>query len=197
MTNTLITSTKNTTFEEVFNFLTYESSSTRIKCLHVTDVSSTRSDKSIAPALSFKGIRVISYPNLTMMARRIVENFPDEIEIKVKGYVDETGHSQITTVLPEAYQRFVHGKESIDFCSDGSIKVSLKYHIIPSTEEGFLGNIKNKAYNSMTASMESFFTDLYHEKRKVCFNAAPIAKIQNLEDLKKQITEYKIKKSIV
>lgn len=189
MTNTLITSTKNTTFEEVFNFLTYESSSTRMKCLHVVSVSRTRSDKSIVPALSFKGVRVISYPNLTMMARRFIENFPDEIEIKVKGYVDETGHGQITTTLPEVYERFVHGKESIDFCADGSIKASLKYHIIPSTEEGFLGNIKNKAYNSMTASMESFFIDLYQEKRKACFNVTPIAKIQNLEDLKKQITE--------
>lgn len=191
MTNTLITSTKNTSFEEVFNFLTYESSSTRMKCFHVVPTTNVRQVQKVlqAPstALTFSGVRIISYPNLTMMARRFVQDFPDEIEIKVKGYIDETGHAQITTVLPEAYQKFVHGKESIDFCSNKTIKVSLRYYIVPSTEEGFLGSIKNKAYNGMTASMESFFTELYQEKRKACFNAKPVVKIQNIEELRKQL----------
>lgn len=191
MTNTLITSTKNTTFEEIFNFLTYESTSTRMKCLNITPCSTTKNGNPVS-ALSFSGIRVISYPHLTMLARRFVENFPDEIEIKVKGYVDETGHAQITTALPEIYQRFVFGKENIEFCSNGNIKVSLKYHIVPSSEEGFLGNIKNVAYNNMTSSMESYFIDLYQEKRKACFNTESLVKINDMRDLETHLKSKKL-----
>lgn len=169
-------STKNSIFQEVFSFLTYESSSTQMKSLQIVPTSK---------GFNFYGIRIISYPNLTMMARKFVENFPDEIEIKVKGYIDETGHARITTILPESYKKYASGVEIIDFYpkKEDNIKVSLKYNIVQADEEGIMGAFRNGVYNGMVEKLESYFIDLYKEKRKNCFNG-DVKEIKNLDELR-------------
>lgn len=184
MANIISLSTKNTVFEEVFNFLTYESSSTKIESLRL--FLKPEGDP-MNKGIGFSAIRIISYPNLTVMARNFVEGFPENIEIKVKGYIDETGHARITTSLPEIYQKYVYGKEVIDFYPDGRIKVSLKYHIVPANEEGIMGSFRNGVYNGMTEKIESYLIELYKEKRKNLFNNEVVNKIKDLEELKNRL----------
>lgn len=165
-------------FQEVYNMLTYRSTTSTLSKLTLTPITE-------AKKLYFIGERIVYIPFL----QKISSMFPEEIRLKIRGNIDSTGKAEILYELPEEYKDYVLGQERIrispnDNTGKASISVQLLYTIVESEGSGSIfDSIKNRAYSSMISAAESHVMLLYSSKRGMVFGQPCPHKIETIEDL--------------
>lgn len=171
--STLSFKTNNSPFEELHSLLTYRSSTSSVE-----KISFSKSDNLI----SYKGVLKCVVP----LADRL--GAPNEIDICINGFIKSDGTSETIITIPESYKEYIQAKEKIKISSNGDINVSLKYLIHCMNEEGIIGSMKSKAYNSVIKTVESHIMSLYTEKRKLCFCRNPKCDIKDLNTFLKHFS---------
>jgi hypothetical protein len=172
-TNSMVLKTSNSSYEELYNFLTYKTSSTSPKEI-VMNSSSTNGK------IYYSGYRTVNVP----FAEKI--GSPSEIDICVRGHIDTYGNSVTKFSTPEKYKKNVDAEETIHIFKDGTIRINLKYTVYSLEDTGsIMGSIKSRAYNSMLYTIESHIMSMYSTKRSLCFSKDPEYKIQTLDEFAK------------
>lgn len=168
-------SSNNTTFEEVYNLLRYQSSSTKMVNLTLTEITSQE-------RIYFTGERQVKVP----FADRLGSMAPEEIKISINGYIGRDNCAKISYNLPKEYSQYLVGQEEIKITPQDDkihIHLKLKYSVVESKEPmSMLETIKAKAYSSMVNTIESNFLTLYTSKRGIVFNRPCSESIKTLEE---------------
>lgn len=171
-TNTLSIRTANTPFEEIFNLLTFESSTTK----------TTKQIMSPSPdelgIYHYSAVLLVEVP----LAEKI--GIPSKIYIGLRGQIDSLGNSLTLISIPDQYKNYLEAIEIINITSNGNIKIDLKYIIKEMNDtSSILSTIKSNTYNNMVSSMKSHIMSLYETKRKICFCRESPCKINDIESL--------------
>lgn len=131
----------------------------------------------------FKCLKTMEYPMISELGKKVALSFPEKITFDFKGTMDSTGKGVIITSLSEEYKDYVVLRETMKFDPSGSVQVILEYKIIPYEDDSLFGYLKNAAYNSAVALVETQIFDLYTTRRNRCFNYTNPKKVTGFEDL--------------
>ena len=141
--------------------------------------------KSSKEGFFFEGLRITKVPFVDKLR---YYNPPSEIDIEVRGYIDNLGNFEIVYNIPNTFSEYIQGKEKISKKHNETIvKTELTYRVIESEESGMFSSFKNIAYNKLVESIEPQFKAMYLSRRGYAFDNESDVIITDFNSLKMHI----------